>query len=233
MYVNKSEIFIDILSIIIVLLIDIKKSILLYFLLIYAVYALLIEWKEGLRMSLTPEWLTAIATIVLVIATMIYVYFSYKLTQETVKLRKVETSPFITVKIEPYNYSHMLKLEIENIGKSPAYDVDISFSDKTSRVFEDKEYTLPETHINYLPIGQKVTTLIGMVSELQDKIDEFEIELKYKSKDKIVFNESIKINYKFMLKIHMLLAEPQEIKQLEAIKNEISKINQTLKDKLH
>lgn len=183
-------------------------------------------------MSFTPEWLTAIATVVLVVATIIYVYFSYRLTQETVRLREVETSPFLTIKIEPYNYSQMLKLEIENIGKSPAYNIDVLFSNKMIDVFKDKRYTLPNTHINYLPIGQKVITLIGMIHELKEELDEFEIELRYKSKDNREFDEIIKINYQFMLDINMLLAEPQDIKKLEDIKNELSKMNQVFKEKL-
>lgn len=47
--------------------------------------------------GMTPDWVTAIATIILVAATCIYVYFSYKLTKETIKLREVETSPFISI----------------------------------------------------------------------------------------------------------------------------------------
>ena len=49
---------------------------------------------------ITPDWVTAIATIILVLATCIYVYFSYKLTKETIKLREVETSPFISIIFE-------------------------------------------------------------------------------------------------------------------------------------
>lgn len=184
-------------------------------------------------MNLTPEWLTAWTTVFLFIATSIYVYFSYRLTKETVKLREVETSPFITVKIGPHNYSRMLKMEIENIGKSPAYDVDILFGDKTNDVFKNKKYKLPQTHINYLPVGQKVSTFLGMINELENELDEFEIELKYKSKDKKIFDEAIKINYKFMIEISMSLATPQEISKLEDIKNEISKLNQIIKDRLN
>ncbi len=179
-------------------------------------------------MNLTPEWLTAWTTVFLFIATSIYVYFSYKLTEETVKLREVETSPFLTVKIEPHHYSRMLKMEIENIGKSPAYNVDIEFADKTIEIFKDKKYKLPQTHINYLPIGQKITTFIGMINELENELDEFEIELNYKSKDKKTFHESIKINYKFMIEISMALVAPQEIGKLEDIKDEISKLNRTI-----
>lgn len=182
-------------------------------------------------MSLTPEWITALSTVLLLLATSVYVYFSYKLTKETIKLREVETSPFITARITPHNYSRMLKLEIENIGKAPAYDVDITFDDETLQAYKDKKYKLPQTHINYLPIGQKVTTLVGMINELENEINDFVIALKYKSKEQKQFNETIIINYKFMMDINMLLDVPQEIRNLEDIKNEISKLNQTIKTK--
>ena len=37
--------------------------------------------------NMTPDWVTAIATIILVLATCIYVYFSYKLTKETLDFK--------------------------------------------------------------------------------------------------------------------------------------------------
>lgn len=183
-------------------------------------------------MSITPEWLTAITTVCLFVATSIYVYFSYKLTQETIKLREVETSPFLSIKIEPYQHSHMLLLEIENIGKSPAYNVEIKFSDDNNEAFKDKKFTLPQTHINYLPIGQKLPKLLGELSELKNDIDIFEVNLKYESKDKRLFSETIRINYKYMIEISMLLNIPQNISKLDDIKKEISKLNQTMQNGL-
>ncbi|MGB3752206.1 MAG: hypothetical protein WA945_11625 [Arcobacteraceae bacterium] len=165
---------------------------------------------------------------VMVIATLIYVFYTTKLFKETKKLREVETSPYVTVKIEPHNYSMMLKMEIENIGKAPAYDIDISFDKDTIELFSKKKYVLPKTHINYLPIGQKIPNLIGLISELKDDIEEFEILLKYKSKDGKPFNETIKINYKFMIDIGMLLSQPQEITKLDDIRKSLDKIHQKL-----
>lgn len=182
-------------------------------------------------MILTPEWITALSTVLLLLATSIYVYFSYKLTQETIKLREVETSPFITVKIEPHNYSQMLKLEIENIGKAPAYNVNVIFDNELLESYKDKQYKLPQTQINYLPIGQKITTLIGMVNEIQNEISDFKIYINYKSREQKLFEENIVLNYKFMMDINMLLAVPLEISKLEDIKNEISKLNQIIKNK--
>lgn len=51
----------------------------------------------NINFTMTPDWVTAIATIILVLATCIYVYFSYKLTKETIKLREVEILPFISI----------------------------------------------------------------------------------------------------------------------------------------
>jgi hypothetical protein len=53
-----------------------------------------------MNINLTPEWVTAVATIILVLTTIIYVYFAGKLTQETVKLREVETTPFISISFD-------------------------------------------------------------------------------------------------------------------------------------
>jgi len=52
-------------------------------------------------MVFTPDWLTAFATVILVIATLVYVYFTYKLTKETTKLREVETTPLMSMFIKP------------------------------------------------------------------------------------------------------------------------------------
>jgi len=174
--------------------------------------------------NIEPEW-------VMVIATITYVYYTTRLFNETKKLREVETSPFIMVKLEPYNATSILKLEIVNIGKSPAYEVDILFDKKIKEIFEGKKYTLPETHINYLAVGQKISNLIGNIDELGKDIDEFVVHLKYKSKDKIDYKETIKINYKFMVDIGMLLDTPQSIKKLEDIKKEIAKLEQAIKMK--
>ena len=67
------------------------------------------------------NWVTAGATVFLVIVTIIYVYFSYKLTQETIRLRKVETSPFISIIFDiSFDSTSCSKITIKNIGKAPA-----------------------------------------------------------------------------------------------------------------
>lgn len=71
------------------------------------------------------------SSLILVIATIIYVVFTYKLSKETTKLREVETSPFISLNLEPFHNSPTLKLVVKNIGKAPAYNIGFSI---------DKEY---------------------------------------------------------------------------------------------
>jgi hypothetical protein len=84
-----------------------------------------------MNINLTPEWVTAVATIILVLTTIIYVYFAGKLTQETVKLREVETTPFISISFDiSYQMVSHSKLIIKNIGKAPAYSISFQVDDK-------------------------------------------------------------------------------------------------------
>ena len=77
------------------------------------------------------DWVTAGATVFLVIVTIIYVYFSYKLTQETIRLRKVETSPFISIIFDiSFDSTSCSKIIIKNIGKVPAYDISFKIEEK-------------------------------------------------------------------------------------------------------
>ena len=52
------------------------------------------------------------SSLILMFATLVYVYFTYKLTKETTKLREVETTPFMSLYIKP---DYLLKLVIENV----------------------------------------------------------------------------------------------------------------------
>lgn len=90
----------------------------------------------SLALGSAPDWVTAIATVVLVAATLVYVYFSSKLTKETVKLREVETTPFISLHFEAFYASRELKLIIKNIGKAPAYNITFSLEEKFEKYFK-------------------------------------------------------------------------------------------------
>ena len=64
------------------------------------------------------------SSLILVLATLVYVGFTIVLAKETSKLREVETSPFISIifDISFQAVSHS-KIIIKNIGKAPAYNI--------------------------------------------------------------------------------------------------------------
>jgi len=172
-------------------------------------------------MNLTPEWVTAIATIILVFSTIIYVFFTYKLTKETVKLREVETSPFMSLHID--GSSWVLRLIIKNIGKAPAYNISFNIDKKFESYFscgcslKDK--------ISYFAPNQEIFFSLGKFSDLE-KIEEKSIPIKvvYYSKDNNKFEESFSLEWKH------LSGTLTDTNRLDKIKKAIDETTKELKE---
>lgn len=181
------------------------------------------------NLSLTPDWVTAIATIILVLATCIYVYFSYKLTKETIKLREVETSPFISIIFDTsfQAVSHS-KIIIKNIGKAPAYEITFEMEEKyiphfNGYTFENKiAYFAPEQEFYILADGFNALKEVGFES--------LPITVHYQAKDKRNFTELFNLRWQ-----HFQYYEKdtlQEIKKsFDDLNKEIKELNNTVKNK--
>jgi len=169
----------------------------------------------------TPEWLTAVSSLILVIATSIYVYFSYKLTRETTKLREVETTPFMSIYTKPTNPIEMI---VENIGKVPAYNVKIQFDEKYLDCFLFNS-TTNENTISYFSPNQQLKFLLKQYSELEKTPHKsIPITITYLSKDGKFFEEVFNIEWKY------LSASELEKDGLEEIKKELGKTVTMLKN---
>lgn len=178
---------------------------------------------------MTPDWVTAIATIILVLATCIYVYFSYKLTKETIKLREVETTPFISLHFETFYNGGKLKLIIKNIGKAPAYNITFSLEEKFEKYFH---YDF-KNKITYLPPNQKLTIITDYFEEF-DKSgeDNIPIKLKYFSKEKLLIEDDFVLEWKFLSKTLLGMDNIEGIKKsLEEINKEMKSLNKIIKEK--
>lgn len=178
---------------------------------------------------MTPDWVTAIATIILVLATCIYVFFSYKLTKETIKLREVETSPFISIifDISFQAVSHS-KIIIKNIGKASAYKINFKVDDKYLPHFNG--YTFENT-IEYFAPEQEFYILANGFNNLKEAgFESIPITVQYKSKDDKSFTEQFNLRWQ-----HFQYYEKDNIegikKALEDIKKEVTVLNKTIKDK--
>ncbi len=150
-------------------------------------------------MSITPEWLSAIAAFVMVIATSIYVYFTIQLAKETKKLREVETSPLIVAYLQSFKRTTYMELVIKNIGKAPAYDIEIYFDKTFTEKLKEIKQNLPiHIDISYFSPEQSVSYLAGSFEQLRQIPEQsFKIHLIYKAKDGKEFYETIHYNYSF------------------------------------
>lgn len=65
-----------------------------------------------------------ISSILLFIAKANFALFTWKLVAETVKMRKAQTEPKISIiSLSNFAYINIIEIIIENIGLSPAYDI--------------------------------------------------------------------------------------------------------------
>ena len=178
---------------------------------------------------ITPDWVTAIATIILVFATCIYVYFSYKLTKETIKLREVETSPFISIifDISFQAVSHS-KIIIKNIGKAPAYNIIFKVDEKYLPHFNG--YTFENT-IQYFAPEQEFYILADGFNNLKEAgFESIPITVNYKSKDDRNFSELFNLKWQHFQ--YFGKDTLQDIKKsFDDLNKEIKELNKTVKNK--
>lgn len=130
--------------------------------------------------------ITALSSLLLVIATVVYVTFTYKLFAETRKLREIETSPFISLVLSPFRSSSHLSLKIKNIGKAPAYNITFEIEDKYTDIFRfnfknEINYFSPEQEIE--AFGKEFSIFVAL------EVDYIPIKVIYYSKDKIKYEE--------------------------------------------
>lgn len=99
--------------------------------------------------------ITIILALLMFFATVIYVYYTGQLLKETIALRKVETSPFIGSSIQiRQGFSFII---IKNIGKAPAYNLDISFEESIFEDIKATESAINYTQINYFGVNQEIS----------------------------------------------------------------------------
>ena len=180
------------------------------------------------NIAFTPECLTAFATIILVATTIVYVFFAGKLTQETVKLREVETTPFMSIYIK---LDSKLSLIVENIGKAPAYDIEFKMDKKYTSCFPcgcDFKHK-----ISYFSPNQQLPICMDQYSNLEKlDFDSIHIEVKYSSKDGQLFEEIFTIEWKYLSGSALETDNLVEIKKaIEETAKEIKELHKTIKDK--
>lgn len=160
--------------------------------------------------------ITALSSLLLVIATIVYVTFTYKLFAETKKLREVETSPFLSLELSPFRSSIHLSLKIKNIGKSPAYNIRFEIEEKYLDIFKFNF----KNKINYFSPNQEIEAFGKEYSYFSSLgVDNIPIKVIYYSRERIEYEEM------FLLEWNSLDGILLEDNQLSNIGKHLKKIS--------
>lgn len=166
------------------------------------------------------DLLNKYSSLILVVVTLVYVFFTIILAKETRKLREVETSPLIGV-IANAIAPTVFKLTIKNIGKAPAYNLSFFIDDKYLKFFR---YGFNH-QISYFAPDQEFSILTSGYKELKEsEYENIPIKIKYFSKDGSEILDTYTMEWQYLDKV--LLEEDT----LHTIKKELEHITQELKN---
>jgi hypothetical protein len=128
---------------------------------------------------------TVLFTAVVAVATVFYVRLTRALVAETRRMRKVQTEPQVTVRVESSEkWISMAMLVIENIGGGPAFDLKLaSIPDFVGIKDRPLSQFGPFKHgVRVLTPGQKISTLlvnlVDRVGELEDPAGPLSLTVK-------------------------------------------------------
>jgi len=174
------------------------------------------------------EAITLIFSFAVTISTVVYAILTWRLTSETMKMRKAQTEPKIAVYIQHCQVSmHFYDFVVKNIGLGPAYDVKFKileeFDVKEDRKLSDIEFI--KEGINYMPPNYSVTSyffrMLGQYEEIINK--NLKIKVLYKNSEKKEISEVININMSQFKGIQKLGEDPMNkiAENIEKIKNDL------------
>ena len=144
------------------------------------------EWLEFVNKNANA--ITAIATVVLTITTMVYAWLTSVLAKENRRLRKEGSEPQVVAMLLPDpNELVVLNLIFANIGKGAAYDVRISLE------FDEEDFAkhkvilqwVASPPLNVLPQGDKISTFFGISFELlkDPPLQPFTVKCDYRNSE--------------------------------------------------
>jgi hypothetical protein len=172
---------------------------------------------------------TVIFSGIVTVSTCVYAFLTWRLTTETIRMRKAYTEPNVSIYLEQNRVSiHFFDLIIRNIGSGPAYDV-------TFKVLEDfdipKERKLSQIGfiqegIRYMPPKYQIKSyFLTFLDNYKDIIDKnIRVQVSYKNVDKKSILEVINLNMSQFKGIRALGEDPlsQIVKSMESIKENIN-----------
>ncbi len=182
------------------------------------------------------EFISSISTIIfsalVAFSTVIYAILTWKLVTETIKLRKAQTEPKISICIEPNEHCMLYcDMVIQNIGLGPAYDLRFYLNSEIKDIDEKplSELNIIKNGIRYLAPSSKRQFFFAQFSEGSKdsrKIrDSFEIKVIYKNSQDEKLEECFTIDFSEFSDLTKLGEHPMYsiAKSLKAIESKIQR----------
>jgi len=118
----------------------------------------------------------AIATIVLVIITIVYVLMTGKLVGESKRLRKLQNSPNVITIIEPFSErASLVEMVLKNVGFGPAFNIKIKVQPDFMCYSGKKllsQHSFIRKGIRYLAPGEEIRHFLNERSEMSKEEQE-------------------------------------------------------------
>lgn len=122
-------------------------------------------------MSAEAMW-TLIFSAVVAVSTVVYAVLTWRLVQETEKMRSAQTDPSIGLHVEPSATGHQLfMMVVANYGLGPALDIRFSVEANGATADLPLAFLKQISGITYLAPGQKVVAFYGTALELLRRDD--------------------------------------------------------------
>jgi len=168
------------------------------------------------------NWVIAIATAALVLATAALAWLTHLLVRETRKTREVQSEPEVLVTVEPSRFPPYFDLVIENIGRGTAYNVKITppegFTAKLGASVRD--YTNMYS-IQLLKPHSPLRTALGTFDEIRPTQQAWAVT--YSAKDGRQFTTTCETNLSVYKPMIILDADPlrELAKSVKAIERSV------------
>lgn len=169
---------------------------------------------------------------VVTVSTVIYALLTWRLMNETLRMRKAQTDPKIVIYLRSVQYHlHFLELAIKNIGLGLAYDVKFKileeFEVPGDRKLSDIDFI--KEGIDYMPPSHEITTyFLNLLENYKNVIDKkIGIEIVYKNQERNLLREVIKFNMSSFKGVQKLGEDPvySISKAIENIKDNIDLVS--------
>ena len=165
------------------------------------------------------------------LSTIVYAFLTWRLSAETIKMRKAHTEPNVSVYLEQNRASiHFLDLIVKNIGSGPAYDVTFKVLEEFDVPKEKKlsQIGFIQEGIRYMPPDYLIRCyFLGFLGNYDQIIDKnIKIQVSYKNANGENISETISLNMSQFKGIQTLGEDPfnKIAKSIESIQKDIGHI---------